>query len=203
MAFLKAHKKIILLALAGLVVIAIPRLLERSADKEMARILAENWLARFRGQHQAIHAKYGAQQAGLDKQLQAERDKAKALSASVAEWRRFSEEAQAKIRDLQGCMAQLDGCQDKVTALDADYTTKLSERDTLWRSKLTLCEQEAADHKALSQGAVTKLAHELARLQLERQKRLIIGPQVGYGPGGLYVGVGATLDIGLRFRVRP
>jgi DNA repair exonuclease SbcCD ATPase subunit len=202
MAFLKAHKKIILLALAGLVVIAIPRLLERSADKEMARILAENWLARFRGQHQAIHAKYGAQQAGLDKQLQAERDKAKALSASVAEWRRFSEEAQAKIRDLQGCMAQLDECQERVTRLDADYTTKLSERDILQATKLTLCEQEGAEHKALSQGAVTKLAHELARLQLERQKLLIIGPQVGYGPGGLYVGVGATLDIGLRFKVR-
>jgi hypothetical protein len=202
MAFLKAHKKIIILAMAGLVVIAVPRILERQADKEMARILAENWLARFRGQHQAIHAKYGAQQVKLDGLLQAEREKSRALSASVAEWRRFSEEAQAKIRDLQGCMAQLDGCQDKVTALNADYTTKLSERDSLWQAKLTLCEQEGAEHKALSQGAVTKLAHELARLQIECQKRLIIGPQVGYGPGGLYVGIGATLDIGLRFRVR-
>ncbi len=199
---IKAHKKLIALALAGVALLVGVKLLERSYDKEMARILAENYLAKFRGQHQAIHAKYGARQARQDKLLEAEREKAKVLSASVAEWRRFSEEAQAKIRDLQGCMAQLDGCQDKVTALDADYTRKLADRDILWSSKLTLAEQEAAEHKELSQGAVTKLAQELARLQLERQKRLVIGPQVGYGPGGMYVGIGATLDVGLRFRVR-
>lgn len=173
----------------ALLTIVVPTLLQRSLDSDMARIVADNYLARFRGQHKAIHAKYEATYAKQELAISAWKAAAGAKDAQVQ-----GDVAKliAQAKTLDEANGKLRLCGEYIMALQVYHRGELEEGERLFRAELATKDQEMAEHHALSSDAVTKLAHELARLQLIVNKRWVVGPQVGYGPGGVYVGAGLT-----------
>lgn len=190
-------KKYIIPVAVGIVLLGAIKLADRYLTKGMADIVAGNYLAQFHGKHRAIHAKYEKIYAGQEQQIAALKARGDAKDAQV---QRDVALLTAKAKTLDEANARLRACGEYILALPIYYRGEMDELERQFRVIIKTKDTEMKEHRDLSQDAVTKLAHEVARLQLERQKRLVIGPQVGYGPSGIYVGIGATIDIGLRFR---
>lgn len=195
-------KKIVLVAL-GVIFLLLVNYWQGATDRAIASLMADRVMAQERARAAAIEAKYAALNAAKDQELAALRQGREVLSGQVVAWRKKSEDAQAKVKTLEGCNTLLNECQAKVTSLDADYTTKLTETDALWCSKVALKDAEILEWK----GKDTRLTNRMGELtkalvlaQLKAQRKLIIGPQAGYGAGGAYVGFGFTYEIA-RFKV--
>jgi hypothetical protein len=80
---------------------------------------------------------------------------------------------------------------------------RIAAGDRMYSETLAIKDAEIAEWRAKDEAntrTIGVLTKQIVMLTLSRQKRLVVGPQVGYGLNGYHVGVGVTLDIGLRFK---
>jgi hypothetical protein len=200
--FLKKHWLLLALFLAGGAFLLFIQHLNSSNDEAIAQIMADRVVGKLRARVAALDAKYAALNAAKDGEIIALQQGRKVLSGQVVKWRKFSEDAQAKIKDLEGCMAGLDDCQAKVAEIDAAYTIELAKADRACGEKVALKDAELAERRTLDTANINtigNLTKRVVMLEQWKRRKLVIGPQAGYGPGGAYVGVGVTFEI---FRIK-
>ncbi len=188
-------KKYLPWAIVGALLLTGAQYLKHKDDDAIAALMTDKALRMVRARDAAIVAKYAPKLAAKDKELATLRQGVHALGATVAEKHRKLVEAQAKVRDLEGCQFLLQETIDTLESTSNEYTVKLSECDSLWGSKYALLEAREAERvAALTKrlGEVTESAYKAA---LANRKKLIIGPQVHYGTGGLSVGFGLTWEL--------
>ncbi|MCK9571619.1 hypothetical protein M0R72_21895 [Candidatus Pacearchaeota archaeon] len=193
--FLKRNWPLLALFVAVGVILTLLMALDRAQDDAIAAMMADRSMAQVRARDAAIVAKYQPQIAAKDQELATLRQGVQNLSAKVVEKHRQLTEAQAKVKDLAGCQVLLDDARAYILAIDADYTAQLSEYDRLWGEKFDLKAQECDERIAAltaKLGSVTESAYKAA---LANRKKLVIGPQVHYGTGGMSVGFGITWEL--------
>ena len=203
MTWIKAHRKIIALAVAGIALLLAIRAWERSHDAAIAQMMADKIMAKHRAASKAIIAKWAKLNAAKDQELATWKQGNQVLSAEIQAKRR---ELSIKAKTLAEAQAALDKCTAYLGEVDASYTLKLSECENLWRSKVALKDAEILEWRAKDEASIVTIGDLTKRLvmaQLDKGKRLVFGPQAGYNPITKqgYVGFGGTYDVGLRFKV--
>lgn len=194
-AFLKKNWPLLALFVAIGVILTLLVALDRAQDDAIATLMADKAMRQVRARDAAIVAKYKPLLTAKDQELATLRLGVQRLGVTVAEKHRKLVEAQAKVRDLEGCQFLLQETIDTLESTSNEYTEKLSECDSLWGSKYaTLEAREAERVAALTKrlGQVTESAYKAA---LRNSRKLIIGPQVHYGTGGMSVGFGVTWEL--------
>jgi hypothetical protein len=200
MKFLKANWPLLALFLAIGGIMLLGQELENANDEAIAQMMADKAMAKHRAASKAIVEKYVALNAVQDAKIIALQAKGKAQDISVARWRIDSEAKQKKIKTLEGCAVLLDECQQFVVNLQLRCVAERDGLNAEWSSKVELKDAEIAEWKAKDSRS-TILIGELTRqgvmLQLKAQRKLVIGPQVGYNPLTKtgYVGFGATYEV--------
>jgi division protein CdvB (Snf7/Vps24/ESCRT-III family) len=113
-----------------------------------------------------------------------------------------SKAAQAKIKQMQSVNDQLTAtnyelelCQSFVLKQRNDYTGEITNLDVLWRNKFDLKVNECAAKETLLTNRVDHMTNTLAWYAVKDKRRWVIGPSVGYGVQGFYVGVGITFRV--------
>ncbi len=198
-AFLKKNWPFFALFVFAGVIMYLAMALDRANDEVIADLMADRTMAKHRAASKAIVAKYALLNAAKDQELTTWRQGNKALAAKIVE----------KQKALNTTVTTLAEAKDKYDRLDAylgevSYTfmEKLAEGDRLWGEKVALKNAEIAewrDKDERSINTIGSLTKRIAMLTLARQKRLIVGPQIGYGLQGYHVGVGITWDL-FRFK---
>jgi hypothetical protein len=196
--FIKAHWQILVLIAVGLAILALMQYLDNANDAAIARLLADKAVSRERIAREAIENKYLVLNAAKDAEIIAMKAQRDAKAIEVGKWRASSEAKQKLITELQPCMVLLDDCQQYVVTQEIDHKAALAQTDALCDSRVELKDAEILEWK----GKDTRLTNRMGELtealykaELKARRKLIIGPQAGYGPGGAYVGFGATFEL--------
>lgn len=173
--------------------------LDRANDEVIAGLMSDRAMAKHRAASKAIVAKYAKLNTAKDQELTTWRQGNKALAAKIVE----------KQKALNTTVTTLAEAAEKYDRLNAylgevsyAFVERLAEGDRLWGGKLALKDKEIAEWKAKDETNINTIDHltkRIVMLQLARQKRLVVGPQVGYGLQGYHVGVGITWDL-FRFK---
>lgn len=197
--FLKAHWKSIAMFLLAGAVMYLAMALDRAQDEAIAAMMADKAAAKHRAAHDAIVTKYAILNAAKDQELVTWRDGNRALAAKIV----------AKQKELNVKVTTLAEAEEKYERLNAYlgevsfiYAGKLSECDKLWGDKLALKDAEIAEWRAkddASAKTIGQLNKRITILVLNKRKRLVVGPQVGYGLQGYHIGVGITWEL-FRFK---
>jgi len=167
-------------------------------DDAIAGMMADKTVARLKAGSSKSEAKYALLNAELDKERAAWDLKLEAKAREAWKWRADSEAKQKKIKDLQGCIALLDDCQQYAVRLNIDFTAALEEADKLCLKRVHLKDSEIGEWRKQSDELIKQigeLTKALILAQIKARRRFGIGPQVGYGIGGGYVGIGLTYQI--------
>jgi len=200
--FLKKHWPLFALFLAiGVIMFQIQSCDSRN-DKDIAGMMADRVVTRLRARVTALDAKYAALNAEKDGELVVMQAQWGVDRAKAAAWRKRSEEAQAKVTTLEGCNALLDDCQANAEFFDGILDARTQGLVRWSNERVALKDAELTERRALDStniDTIGKLTKRVAMLELWKRRKLVIGPQAGYGPGGMYVGVGATFEI---FRIK-
>lgn len=193
--FIEKNWRELLLLAAAVVIMLLVQAMDRSTDDAIAAMMADRSMAQVRARDAAIVAKYQPQIAAKDQELATLRQGVQNLSAKVVEKHRQLTEAQAKVKDLAGCQVLLDDARAYILAIDADYTAQLSEYDRLWGEKFDLKAQECDERIAALTRRLDQVTESAYKAALANRKKLVIGPQVHYGTGGMSVGFGITWEL--------
>jgi hypothetical protein len=173
--------------------------LDRENDEVIANLMADRTMAKHRADRDAIIAKYAKLNAAKDQELTTWRQGNKVLAAKIIEKQKALNvtvttlaEAEAKYNRLDEYLGYVsDSFMERIAAGDRMYSETLAIKDAEiaeWRAK------DEANTRTI--GVLTK---QIVMLTLSRQKRLVVGPQVGYGLQGYHVGFGITWEL-FRFK---
>jgi len=199
-AFLKKNWPLLVLFVACGVIMYLMMALDRANDEVIADLMADRTMARHRAERNAIIAKYAKLNTAKDQELTAWRQGNKALAAKIVEKQKALNTTVTTLAEAEAKYDKLNSFLGEVSFI---YQEKLAEGDRLWGEKLAIKDAEIAEWKAKDEtniktiGGLTKC---IAMLTLARQKKLVIGPQVGYGLRGYHVGVGITWEL-FKFKV--
>lgn len=198
-AFLKAHWKSIALFLLAGAVMYLAMALDRANDDAIASMMADRTVAKHRAAREAIITKYAILNAARDQELTTWREGHKALAAKIVAKQK---ELNVKVTTLAEAEAKYEKLNAYLGEVSYTFTEKLSECDRLWGEKLALKDAEIAEWKAKDEASakiIGQLTKRVAILVLNKQKKLVVGPQAGYGLQGYHVGIGVTWDL-FRFK---
>ena len=173
--------------------------LDRENDEVIANLMADRTMAKHRADRDAIIAKYAKLNAAKDQELITWRQGNKVLAAKIVAKQK---ELNVKVTTLAEAEAKYEKLNAVLGEISYTFTEKLSECDRLWGEKLALKDAEIAEWKAKdasSAKTIGDLTMRVAALALNKQKRLVVGPQVGYGLQGYHVGFGITWEL-FRFK---
>jgi hypothetical protein len=173
--------------------------LDRENDEVIANLMADRTMAKHRADRDAIIAKYAKLNAAKDQELITWRQGNKVLAAKIVAKQK---ELNVKVTTLAEAEAKYEKLNAFLGEISYTFTEKLSECDRLWGEKLALKDAEIAEWRAKdasSAKTIGDLTMRVAALALNKQKRLVVGPQAGYGLQGYHVGIGVTWDL-FRFK---
>lgn len=190
-----ALKKYLPWALLAIVVLTASQYLAHKDDEILASMMADKFMSKVRDRDAKIVAKYAPLIAAKDKELSTLRQGVQVLGSQVAAKQVALRKALAEVATLEGCRASLSEAVSFIDEMQASYTAKLTESDSLWCSKYALLEQRDAERIKTLTSRLGQVALTAIKAQLKNRKRFIVGPQVGYGPGGAYIGAGITLAV--------
>lgn len=197
--FLKAHWKSIALFLLAGAVMYLAMALDRANDEAIAGMMADRTVAKHRAASEAIITKYAILNAAKDQELVTWREGNKALAAKIVAKQK---ELNVTVTTLAEAEAKYDRLNAYLGEVSFIFNEKLSECDRLWGEKLTLKDAEISEWKAkddTSAKTIGQLNKRITILVLNKRKRLVVGPQVGYGLQGYHIGVGITWEL-FRFK---
>lgn len=192
---LKKYWRELLLFMAAGAIMFLVQALDRSASDAIAGMMADRTVAQFRARDAKIVARYAPLLDAKDAELAAIRRAEAAAMSRIGERDRQLARERAKVKTLADCQAMLAERDGQLKQQAEDHDDRFQSLDNTWLAKFTL--QVKLDDERLG-AAVTRigeLAKDNVRLQLRLRAKLSIGPQVGYGPGGAYIGVGATYEV--------
>jgi hypothetical protein len=173
--------------------------LDRENDEVIANLMADRTMAKHRADRDAIIAKYAKLNAAKDQELITWRQGNKVLAAKIVAKQK---ELNVKVTTLAEAEAKYEKLNAFLGEVSYTFTEKLSECDRLWGEKLALKDAEIAEWKAKDEASakiIGQLTKRVAILVLNKQKKLVVGPQAGYGIQGYHVGIGVTWDL-FRFK---
>jgi hypothetical protein len=197
--FLKKNWPFLALFVAVGVILTLLMLLDRAQDDAIASMMADRTVAKHRAAREAIITKYAILNAAKDQELITWRQGNKVLAAKIVAKQK---ELNVKVTTLAEAEAKYEKLNAFLGEISYTFTEKLSECDRLWGEKLALKDAEIAEWKAKdasSAKTIGDLTMRVAALALNKQKRLVVGPQAGYGLQGYHVGFGITWEL-FRFK---
>jgi hypothetical protein len=196
---LKKYWPFIVLFVAISAILYLTMALDRANDEVIANLMADRTMAKHRADRDAIIAKYAKLNAAKDQELITWRQGNKVLAAKIVAKQK---ELNVKVTTLAEAEAKYEKLNAFLGEISYTFTEKLSECDRLWGEKLALKDAEIAEWKAKdasSAKTIGDLTMRVAALALNKQKRLVVGPQAGYGLQGYHVGFGITWEL-FRFK---
>lgn len=195
MKYLKAHWRTLALIAAGIVLILAVNHFSGAYDDAIAQIMADQAVARHRAAREAIIAKYAALNAAKDLEVVAFKQGNAVLAAKVVAKQK---ELNVKVNTLQEATAKLSECTSFLGEISYEYNQRLIKADGLRLEQLAIKDAEIEEWKKKDSGltsVVGTMTKRIVQLEAWKQRKLVIGPQVGYGIGGAYIGVGATWEL--------
>ncbi len=199
-AFLKKNWSLLALFVAVGVILYLIMALDRANDEAIASMMADKAMVRHRVERQAIIAKYAPLNAALTAEAVTLQQGAKVLAAKVVAKQR---ELVLKDGTLAQTRAKLEECSALLGSISYEYNEQLVKADRLRLEQIAVKDAEIAEWKAKDERSINtigQMTKRIVMLTLNKRKRLIVGPQVGYGFGGPYVGAGVTVEL-FRFKV--
>ena len=190
----KAIPAAVLVAL-GMGLLALLQHWDGALDREIAGIMADRVVAKHRAAHNAIIAKYAAFNAAKDKEVATFKQGNEALAAKVVAKQR---ELNLKDGNLAETRAALESCNAFLGEVSFEYNQRLLLADQLRLEQLAIKDAEILEWRARDEAntvTIGQLTKQLVIATSRDKRRLIIGPQVGYGLNGGYVGFGATVQV--------
>jgi hypothetical protein len=181
------------LVILGMGLLALLQHWSGALDREIAGIMADRVMAQHRAAREAIIAKYAKLNAAKDKELATFKSGNEALAAKVVAKQR---ELNIKDGTLAETRATLTECNRFLGEVSYEYSQRLLKADQLRLEQLAIKDAEIAEWRARDEAStktIGQLTKQLVVATSKDKRRLIIGPQVGYGINGGYVGFGATI----------
>jgi hypothetical protein len=198
-AFLKKNWPLCALFVAVGAIMTLAMKLDQANDNILAGKMAGKALTKIIVDDAKIIVRHQAAIDAKDKEMATLQQGVQNLGAKVVEKHKQLTEAQAKNKDLAGCNLLLDDARAYILKLKDDYSMALDEQARLYTDRFAL--QEARENERV-QALTRKLDQVITsayRAELRNSRKLIIGPQVHYGTGGMSVGFGVTWEL---WRVR-
>jgi len=177
----------------GMGLLALLQHWDGALDREIADLMADRVMAKHRAAHNAIIAKYAALNAAKDKDVATFKQGNGALAAKVVAKQR---ELNLKDGNLAETRAALTECNRFLGEVSYEYSQRLLLADQLRLEQLAIKDAEIAEWRARDEANIStigKLTKQIVIATSKSSRKLIIGPQVGYGINGGYVGIGATI----------
>ena len=190
----KNWRELLLFAAAGVIMLTV-QALDRGNGDAIAAMMADQSVKQFRARDAKIVARYAPLIAAKDAELAAIRSAEAAAVSRVGERDRQLARERAKVKTLADCRTMLAERDAQLKQQAEDHDDRFQSLDTTWGDKFALRVRQDAERLDAAVTRIGQLAQDNARLQLRARAKLIIGPQVGYGPGGAYIGVGATYEV--------
>ena len=197
----KYWREIALFVLVG-VVFFLFQAWQQATDKALAGAIAEKANAALALKIKAISQQYDKLQAEAEKQIAESNAAIGEISIKADRFLADSKAAQAKIKQMQSVNDQLRAtnyelelCQQFVLKQKNDYTTEIKGLNLLWGNKFQLKVEECTAKENEYINTVDHMTKSLAWYAVKDKRRWVIGPSVGYGVQGFYVGVGITFMV--------
>jgi len=181
------------LVLLGMGFLALLQHWDGALDREIAGIMADRVMAQHRAAREVIIAKYAALNAAKDKELVTFKSGNEALAAKVVAKQR---ELNIKDGTLAETRAALTECNRFLGEVSYEYSQRELLADKLRLEQLAIKDAEISEWRIRDDANINtigKLTKQLVIATSKSSRKLIIGPQVGYGINGGYVGIGATI----------
>jgi hypothetical protein len=199
-AFLKKYWPLMALIVAIGVILYLMGALDRANDEVIAGLVADQAVAKHRADRNKIIAKYAPLNAALTAEAVTLQQGNKVLAAKVV-----AKQKALVLKDgtLAETRAKLEECSSFLGSISYEYNERLVKADKLRLDQLAIKDAELAEWMAKDEQSaktIGDLTKRVVMLTLDKRKRLVVGPQVGYGFGGPYVGAGVTWEL-FRFKV--
>jgi hypothetical protein len=199
-AFLKKYWPLMALIVAIGAILYLMGALDRANDEVIAGLVADKTMAKHRADREKIIAKYAPLNAALTAEAVTLQQGSRVLAAKVVAKQR---ELVLKDGTLAQTRAKLEECSAFLGSISYEYNEQLVKADKLRLEQIAVRDAEITEWRAKDERSINtigQMTKRIVMLTLNKRKRLIVGPQVGYGFGGPYVGAGVTVEL-FRFKV--
>lgn len=196
---LKKYWREIALFVAVAVIFVLFQAWQNANDDKIAARLVAQAEENLRKQIQDINIKYAAENVNLLAERNAALANAAKESKESDEFKAKSEAAQKEIKNLKSCAEQLqatntelDICQNFVLKQKDDYNNAIVNLNDVCNQRVLLCQKENGEKITVLTNEIGRITNIAARYSVRSKRRIAVGPSVGYGVQGLYLGFGIT-----------
>jgi hypothetical protein len=196
---LKKYWKELALFVAIAIIFLLFQAWQNATDDKIAAQLTAQAEAKLRAKLLDISKQFALENYKLTEKYKAANADVSAANARADEYLSKSNAAQKEIKNLKTCNEQLqatntelDICQKFVIKQKDDFNESIGELKGVFSEKMALKEKECAKRESVLTNEVGRVTKIASRYAVRSKRRIAVGPSVGYGVRGIYIGFGIT-----------